>query len=70
MTKNSFPALLVFSLLLTVGFSIDSLHAQSTDEENGSNQWTQWGVLDGNRVRTLYSNHGEIARWPDQPSGE
>ncbi|HEX9659361.1 MAG TPA: hypothetical protein VGA18_03635, partial [Rhodothermales bacterium] len=21
-------------------------------------------------MRTLYANHGEIARWPDQPSGE
>lgn len=28
------------------------------------------GVMDGNRVRTLYANHGEISRWPDQPSGE
>ncbi len=37
---------------------------------NGSNRWTQWGVMDGNRVRTLFSNHGEISRWPDQPSGE
>lgn len=38
--------------------------------DHGSNRWTQWGVMDGNRVRTLFSNHGEIARWPDQPSGE
>ncbi|MEO1021449.1 MAG: hypothetical protein AAFW89_02820 [Bacteroidota bacterium] len=41
-----------------------------TSSENGSNRWTQWGVMDGNRVRTLFSNHGEISRWPDQPSGE
>jgi hypothetical protein len=40
------------------------------DPNQGNNKLTQWGVLDGNRVRTLYSNHGEIARWPDQPSGE
>ena len=26
--------------------------------------------MDGNNVRTIYLNHGEIAHWPDQPSGE
>ncbi|MCX7905954.1 MAG: hypothetical protein N2561_00235 [Bacteroidetes bacterium] len=40
------------------------------DPNKGDNKWTQWGVLDGNRVRTLFANHGEVARWPDQPSGE
>jgi hypothetical protein len=70
MSNKSFCTALFVSLFLALLLSTDLLHAQSTDEENGSNQWTQWGVLDGNRVRTLYSNHGEIARWPDQPSGE
>jgi len=36
----------------------------------GDVRYTQWGILDGNAVRTLYSNHAEVARWPDQPSGE
>ena len=40
------------------------------DPHNGNPQLTQWGILDGNRVRTLYANHGEIARHPDQPSAE
>jgi hypothetical protein len=40
------------------------------DPNQGNTKLTQWGVLDGNRVRTLFANHGEIARWPDQPSGE
>ncbi|GMQ81892.1 MAG: hypothetical protein BMS9Abin05_1329 [Rhodothermia bacterium] len=40
------------------------------DPNQGNTRLTQWGVLDGNRVRTLFANHGEIARWPDQPSGE
>ncbi len=42
----------------------------ASDPNQGDVRWTQWGVLDGNTVRTLYSNHAEIARWPDQPSGE
>jgi hypothetical protein len=41
-----------------------------SDPNEGNPRLTQWGVMDGNRVRTLYANHGEIARWPDQPSGE
>lgn len=44
--------------------------AFAQDEETGDNKWTQWGIMDGNRVRTLFANHGEVARWPDQPSGE
>ena len=40
------------------------------DPNYGDPQLTQWGILDGNRVRTLYANHGEISRFPDQPSAE
>lgn len=40
------------------------------DPNKGDHKFTQWGILDGNNVRTLFANHGEIARWPDQPSGE
>ncbi|TDI75476.1 MAG: hypothetical protein E2O84_04340, partial [Bacteroidetes bacterium] len=40
------------------------------DPNKGDPNLTQWGIMDGNRVRTLYANYGEIARWPDQPSGE
>ena len=28
------------------------------------------GVLDGNRIRTLFNNAGEIGSWPNSPSGE
>jgi len=66
----SFFSSLIVCIMLFIVLPRDNIFAQSTDNEDGSNQWTQWGVLDGNRVRTLYSNHGEIARWPDQPSGE
>ncbi len=64
------PALSVaaaIALLLTAG---PAYGQREPDPNQGDNRWTQWGVLDGNRARTLFANHGEIARWPDQPSGE
>jgi hypothetical protein len=68
--KNS-----VFLRLLTLGAAMllfpASASAQRTPDPNhGDPRWTQWGIMDGNRVRTLFSNHGEVGRWPDQPSGE
>ena len=47
-----------------------ALAQREPDPAKGNPQLTQWGILDGNRVRTLYANHGEISRYPDQPSGE
>lgn len=60
----------VLALLILVLFGLFTLANGQENIDHGSNKWTQWGVMDGNRVRTLYSNHGEIARHPDQPSGE
>jgi len=28
------------------------------------------GVMDGNQIRTLFYNNGEVGQWPYQPSGE
>lgn len=40
------------------------------DPNKGNIIYTKKGIMDGNNVRTLYLNHGEIALWPNQPSGE
>lgn len=61
--------------LLALGISFGlwpaELAAQrEPDPRTGDPVYTRWGVMDGNLVRTLFSNNGQIARWPDQPSGE
>ncbi len=38
--------------------------------EHGDRKWRKKGVHNGNLVRTLYFNWGEVAHWPDQPSVE
>ena len=58
------------SALLLLVAAAPAVAQRLPDPNQGNPQLTQWGVLDGNRVRTLYANHGEIARYPDQPSGE
>lgn len=65
---------LLWSLILVLG----SLWAQEPadvieayrNEPYGNAQYKKKGVMDGNLVRTLYFNQGEIGHWPDQPSGE
>ena len=40
------------------------------NDEYGNIQYRREGVMDGNLVRTLYYNNGEVGQWPFQPSGE
>lgn len=47
--------------------------AQRTPDPNtGHVSNTRWGLMDGNLVRTVFANHGEIANWDweEAPSGE
>jgi len=59
------------TLWLVTGFAPWVLFAQRIpDPHTGDPQWRRQGIMDGNLVRTIFINHGEIAHWPDQPSGE
>jgi hypothetical protein len=40
------------------------------DDPYGTSVLRKKGILDGNLLRTMYFNQGEIGKWPDQPSGE
>ena len=59
---------IIFGTIVLLHFlSVSPLIA---DNAKGDVKYTQWGKMDGNAVRTLYSNHAEVANWPEQPSGE
>ena len=70
MTSRSAFGLLLGLALAPTAFA-PAAHAQRVpDPQRGEPRLTQFGIMDGNRVRTLFANHGEIARYPDAPSGE
>jgi len=57
--------------------SFNTLFAQATEqtlkyrsEDYGNVQYRREGTMDGNLVRTLFYNNGEVAQWPFSPSGE
>lgn len=62
-------------IFLLVG--VKNLTAQVTpqtqayrDEPYGDIQFRKEGTLDGNLIRTLFYNNGEVGQWPFSPSGE
>ncbi len=61
--------LLVFSAITIAQESPVVIEAYRA-EPYGDNTLRRRGVMDGNQIRTLYFNQGEVGKWPDQPSGE
>ncbi len=58
-------------------FSISGLYAQVNgniqayrNDPYGDQQFRREGTMDGNLVRTLFYNNGEVGQWPFSPSGE
>ncbi|MBU2492922.1 MAG: hypothetical protein KJ571_09885 [Bacteroidetes bacterium] len=69
-----FRKLICFSFFIV---SFNTLFAQATEqtlkyrsEDYGNVQYRREGTMDGNLVRTLFYNNGEVAQWPFSPSGE
>ena len=47
------------------------VYGQRTPDPNtGNTVLRRQGIMDGNLARTIFINWGEVAHWPDQPSGE
>jgi hypothetical protein len=63
---------IIITLFITdVSFSQVSDQIQKyRDEPKGNFDYRKEGVMDGNQIRTLFNNNGEVGHWPDQPSGE
>jgi hypothetical protein len=40
------------------------------NDPKGSVDYRREGIMDGNQIRTLFYNNGEVGQWPYQPSGE
>lgn len=62
---------------ITLLILIENIYGQVTpqvqlyrDEPKGNIQFRREGVMDGNQIRTLFYNNGEVGQWPYQPSGE
>jgi hypothetical protein len=62
---------LLLMLIATAAFAQTSTQLQLyRNDAEGNIQYRRTSKMDGNLVRTLYSNDGEVGQWPYSPSGE
>ncbi len=64
----------ILSIYFLTAFSLFAQITEQTqiyrDEPYGDIQFRREGIMDGNQIRTLFYNNGEVGQWPFQPSGE
>ena len=70
MIRNFLVFVLVTVLSVQVFAQVTAETQRYRDDEYGDIQYRKEGVMDGNLVRTLFYNNGEVGQWPFQPSGE
>jgi len=66
----NYISIIYFLLTPSLLSQIDSTIQKYRDDLKGNVEYRREGVIDGNNVRTLFQNNGEVGHWPDQPSGE
>src|SRR3989339_485820 len=73
MRRTGFSFILFFvslSLLSEISPQVPDQIQKYRAEPYANMKYEKESVLDGNAIRTLFKNTGEIAHWPFQPSGE
>jgi hypothetical protein len=63
-------AFLFVAAVLPAHGQVDWKTQMYRDDPKGDYQYQRKGVMDGNRVRTVYFNTTEVAHWPDGIGGE
>jgi hypothetical protein len=61
---------LIILFMITALSVIDVYGQREPDPNVGNTDFRRQGIMDGNLVRTIFVNWGEIAKWPESPSGE
>jgi hypothetical protein len=61
---------LIFTSLIFVLISTQLFAQRQPDPNVGDQDLRRIGIMDGSLVRSLFINWGEIAHWPESPSGE
>jgi hypothetical protein len=70
MRFNKIFLILLFILSEFLYSQVDPRIQLYRNEPKGNILYRRESTMDGNLVRTLYQNNGEIGHWPYQPSGE
>ena len=61
---------LLFNYLIFVLISTQLFAQRIPDPNVGDEKNRRVGIMDGSLVRSIFINWGELAHWPDSPSGE
>jgi len=65
--------LIIIFFLINAGIifpQIDPQIQKYRNEPYGDKTYRKKGIMDGNLIRTIFRNDGQVGSWPDRPSGE
>jgi hypothetical protein len=70
MLFNKIIILFIFISAASLFAQVDSQIEAYRNDPYGDIQNRREGLMDGNQIRTLFYNNGEVGQWPFSPSGE
>ncbi|MDQ7817218.1 MAG: hypothetical protein RDU14_09385 [Melioribacteraceae bacterium] len=59
----------IASINITIAQTADQIQ-KYRNEPKGDKTYRKKGIMDGNLIRTIFRNDGQVGTWPDRPSGE